>query len=128
MVLLAVKTQPELILAALKNQNHYELSVYGNDGLFVKTENLWLYSSLVRSILDSSNNQRDIVTPNFSSDEVGKALQILEREENENILVTKTTRTVLETLGVNLDRFLEPAIFSTEKVVNYCLVKILLLI
>ena len=105
-------------LYAFQNPTKHDVSLYGSDGIFVNTGSLRLYSSLVRSILGSPDNPRDFafVIPDYDSKELREALKILDRQEDGDILISKSTRNVLRILGVNLENFIKPTSSPEEKV------------
>ena len=82
-------------LNAFQNPTKHDLSLYGSDEIIVNTGSLWLYSSLVRSILGSPTNPRDsaFIIPEYDSHELKEALKTLDRQGDGDILISKTTQT-----------------------------------
>ena len=95
-----------LAKAAEETENVDNLVISGSDGVPIKINNLWLFSPLVRSILESLTRleQHLIILPGLSSEDITNGLRILNGPEpdNELIFFDKRAKVVLETLGVDL--------------------------
>ena len=94
------------VLAALqkKNRNGCEIYLSGNDNSRYQSDNLWILSPLIRSIIDSLGNIRDnlIILPDFSYEDIKAGLEITEGNKGEVLRFNSSTKHFLETLGVDL--------------------------
>ena len=94
------------VLAALqkKNRNGCEVLIIGNDNVISHSDNLWILSPLVRSIIDSLGNIRDnqIILPDFSYEDIKTGLEITEGKEGDVLKFNSSTKDLLETLGMDL--------------------------
>jgi len=95
-----------LARAALETENGDNLVISGSDGVPISINNLWLFSPLVRSILDSLTKVEDhlIILPGHSSEDITNGLRILTGPGPDDKLVffNQKAKVVLETLGVDL--------------------------
>ena len=95
-----------LAKAALASEEDDNLVISGSDGVLVKISHLWLFSPLVRSILESLSKveQHLIILPGLSSQDITKALGILQGPDPDHELIyfNKNAKVVLETLGIDL--------------------------
>ena len=92
--------------AVEETENDENLVISGSDGVPININNLWLFSPLVRSILGSLTKaeQRLIILPGLSSEDIRNGLAILNGPDpdNELIFFDKKAKVVLETLGIDL--------------------------
>ena len=92
--------------AVEETENDANLVISGSDGVPININNLWLFSPLVRSILGSLTKaeQRLIILPGLSSEDIRNGLAILNGPDpdNELIFFDKKAKVVLETLGIDL--------------------------
>ena len=93
-----------LAKAALASEENDNLVISGSDGVLVKISHLWLFSPLVRSILDSLTKveQHLIILPGLASEDIRNGLGILNgpAPDNELVFFNKNSKEALETLGV----------------------------
>ena len=92
--------------AVEETENDENLVISGSDGVPININNLWLFSPLVRSILDSLTkvDHHLILLPGLSSQDIRDGLGILNGPDPDNELVffNHKAKDVLETLGINL--------------------------
>ena len=93
------------ILRALEIRTELEIEIFGSDNVRTDSSSLWLLSPLVRSVLASLRNVQGntLILPDFSSEDLRTALDIIGGEQRELIVFNSTTKPLLETLGVNLN-------------------------
>ena len=108
MINLVVASHSQLLLAALEQErSRYEVSVVGSDGDLVVSDILWLHSSWLRSLLEQSRSslaETTLTLADFTGEEIRAALDLLRAEESPALVFSRRTKTVLETLGVNLSK------------------------
>ena len=79
------------VLDALQNYNNIgnELLIRGNDELSIRTDNLWMFSPFVRSIISSINNapHNPLILPDYSSEDIKTGLSMLEEKDKDSFLV-----------------------------------------
>ena len=89
-----------------ETENDENLVISGSDGVPININNLWLFSPLVRSILDSLTKAKQhlILMPGLSSDDIRNGLAILNGPDpdSELIFFNKKAKDVLETLGIDI--------------------------
>ena len=93
------------VIRILQNKNNLELGVQGNDGTLLKSEKLLVVSPFIRSVLDHQKSLTDnlLILPDFSSVELERGLALLEFRAGEDLVFSNTTKSLLETLGVDLN-------------------------
>ena len=76
----------------------------GNDNVISHSDNLWILSPLVRSIIDSLGNIREnqIILPDFSYEDIKTGLEITEGNKGDVLKFNSGTKHLLETLGIDL--------------------------
>ena len=96
----------ENILRALEIRTELEIEIFGSDNVRTDSSSLWLLSPLVRSVLASLRNVQGntLILPDFSSEDVRTALDIIGGEQRGLLVFNSTTKSLLETLGVNLNK------------------------
>ena len=95
-----------LVLEALQNIPEVDIRIAGHSQERTSSDSLWMFSPLVRSIMDSVNNTEDLlmILPDFSCRDIKTALDLMTGNKREDLLVfNSTTRIILETLGVDLN-------------------------
>ena len=107
-------------LNLLQNNSECEVTIVGRDGECVRSNNIMLVSVLVRSSLNHQKNLRDnvLLLPDFTSQDIKEALSVLETKQKVDIIFNRTTKNLLETLGVPLDNIQQVEI-SAEKQKEY---------
>ena len=92
------------VLAAVQSENGCDILLIGNDNVSSHSDNLWILSPLVRSIIDSLGNIRDnlIILPDFSYEDIKTGLEITEGNKGEVLRFNSSTKQLLETLGIDL--------------------------
>ena len=98
------KDHCDQILDSLQNRSCYKVSLVGDEGVGSLSDSLWLFSPLVRSIIDSLNSINDniIILPDFSHDHIKTGLDIIEGNDSEVLLFNSTVKEFLELLGIDL--------------------------
>jgi len=73
-----------------KNRNGCDILLIGNDNVISHSDNLWILSPLVRSIIDSLGNIRDnqIILPDFSYEDLSINLQYCSSEIRSEIRIS----------------------------------------
>ena len=97
--------------ALQNNDNECEVSIIGlgnNGGLH--SDNLWLVSPFVRSIIGSLNNgeKNILIIPDFSIENIETALRIIERKkgsQDELFFFNSATKHFFETLGIDIKNY-----------------------
>ena len=91
------------LLEALQKSEH-NIRLRGNDHVTSDSNNLWIFSPLVRSIGESLKNIEDnlIILPDFSNEDIKDGLDVIDGNEIEVWSFDLKTKTLLETLGVKL--------------------------
>ena len=94
------------VLQALEIRTELEIEIFGSDNVRTDSSSLWLLSPLVRSVLASLRNVQGntLILPDFSSEDVRTALDIIGGEQRELLVFNFATKSLLETLGVNLNK------------------------
>ena len=106
MIHLVVAAHSQLLLTALQEEGrHHEVSLVGRDGQLVLTDRLWLYSAWLRVMLDRQTSimETAITLADFTGQEIKTALDLLQADGREVLVFSSRTRTLLETLGVDLN-------------------------
>ena len=87
--------------------NDCKIFLSGNDNSRYQSDNLWILSPLIRSIIDSLGNIRDnlIILPDFSYEDIKTGLEITEGNKGEVLVFNSSTKHLLETLGICFDIF-----------------------
>ena len=81
----------------------YQLLIRGSNPGTVTANCLWLYSRLVRSLLDGQVEERVIVMPDFRTEDIQASVRMIQALEKETIMVFNgTDKLVMETLGIPL--------------------------
>ena len=101
------KDYSSLVLKTIKDSGHGQddpLAIVGSEGMSSEVSNLWMYSPLVRSILNtlSKVEQHLIILPGFSSEDIRSGLDMLHKSDNEPLYFNERTKCFLETLGVDM--------------------------
>ena len=105
------------VLEALQNIPEVDIRIAGHSQERTSSDSLWMFSPLVRSIMDSVNNTEDLlmILPDFSCRDIKTALDLMTGNKREDLLVfNSTTRIILETLGVDLNNISD----NTDNVVR----------
>ena len=93
------------VIRILQNKQNLELSVRGGDGDLLQSEKLLVVSPFIRSVLDHQKSLTDnlLILPDFSSEELERGLALLEFRTGEDLVFSNTTKSLLQTLGVDLN-------------------------
>ena len=96
----------ENILQALEIRTELNIEISGSDNVRTDSSSLWLFSPLVRSVLASLREVQGntLILPDFSSEDVRTALDMLGGGQRGLLVFNSTTKSLLETLGVNLNK------------------------
>ena len=94
------------ILQALQSRTELEIEISGSDNVRTDSSSLWLFSPLVRSVLASLREVQGntLILPDFSSEDVRTALDTIGGGQKGLLVFNCTTKSLLETLGVNLNK------------------------
>ena len=115
---LSVKDHSESLVSSLRETDPlHQLTLAGEDGGFTRSGRLWLYSALVRSILELHTRHLSdtvIILPGFRTEHVKEALEILESEDIDVIHTRNEVIKVLEVLGVRLEDYVWPLATTKE--------------
>ena len=108
MIMMSIQSRHHkaLVLEALQNIPEVDIRIAGHSQERTSSDSLWMFSPLVRSIMDSVNNTEDLlmILPDFSCRDIKTALDLMTGNKREDLLVfNSTTRIILETLGVDLN-------------------------
>ena len=105
MMRLESENHSDQVLAALQNKNGCDILLIGKDNVSSHSDSLWIFSPLVRSIIDSLRNvdQNLLIIPDFSSEDIKTVLDIIDTgRDGTEVCYNFTTKDLLETLGLNL--------------------------
>ena len=85
----------------------YQLLIKGSDPGTVSANSLWLYSKMVRSVLESQGNgeEKVIVMPDFITEDILASVRLIEAVEVETdtvLVFNGKSKLILETLGIPL--------------------------
>ena len=119
MLLLKSRDHTDQVLQDLQNINGCEILMVGNDNVSPHNDSLWLFSPLVRSIIGSlrSVEGHQMIFPDFSSQDIETALNAILKNNRDLLVFSSTTRTLLETLGIDLKNiFLSEGVVREEQV------------
>ena len=94
----------ENILQALDTGTEVKIEISGSDNVRTDSSSLWLFSPLVRSVLASLRevHGNTLILPDFSSEDVRTALDIIGGGQRGLLVFNPTTKSLLETLGVDI--------------------------
>ena len=89
----------------IQKKQSLELGILGGEGDLLKSEKLLVVSPFIRTVLDHQKSLTDnlLILPDFSSEELEKGLALLEFRAGEDLVFSKTTKSLLQTLGVDLN-------------------------
>ena len=92
------------ILQAMETRTELEIRISGSDNVRTDSSSLWLFSPLVRSVLASLREVQGntLILPDFSSEDVRTALDIIGGGQKGLLVFNCTTKSLLETLGVDI--------------------------
>ena len=105
MVTFQQRSPCDLVSGVRDTAPSYQLLIKGSDPGTVSAPSLWLYSRLVRSLLDDQGNEgeRLILMPDFRTEDIQASVHMMEALETETFLVFNgNNKVVLETLGIPL--------------------------
>ena len=104
MILLKSRHHTAQVLQALQNLNECEILIVGKDKASACSDSLWIFSPLVRSVIDSLKNIEEhmIIFPDFSSEDIKTALDVIKGNGLKDLAFNSTTKILLETLGIDL--------------------------
>ena len=85
------------------DEDHY-VTIIDSVGVSTRATNLWVYSPLVRSVLDTltRDHQHLLILPDFSAADISKGLGLLRGSECEELYFNRGTKCFLETIGVQM--------------------------
>ena len=103
-MLLQSENHSDQVLTALQDKNDIDILIIGNDGVTTHTSMLWVFSSLIRSLIDSLGNisETAVILPDFSYDDINTCLEMIEGNRRKVLLFNSTTKHLLEVLGIDL--------------------------
>ena len=80
-----------------------KICIISGDDVTVQSNNLWMSSSLIRTVIGSLLTNEDItlIMPDYSGADVTKAIKILRNQSKEDIIFDRNVRDILEALGVD---------------------------
>ena len=82
------------------------LMMVTSDNAGTNAGHLWLFSDWIRSLLGSVRSEEHLVIlPDFTSEELGKALQVLQFSQQDTRLFNGVTKDILEILGLDMDKY-----------------------
>ena len=89
MVTLQQRSHCDLVSGLRDLAPSYQLLIRGSDPGTVSASSLWLYSRLVRSLLDDSGSEgeRLIVMPDFRTEDIQASVRMMEALQTETLLV-----------------------------------------
>ena len=91
-------------LTVQETDEDHNVTIMDSAGVATKATNLWVYSPLVRSVLDTltRDHQHLLILPDFSAGDISKGLGLLRGSECEELYFNRGTKCFLETIGVEM--------------------------
>ena len=84
----------------------HRLLMVTSDNLGTNADHLWLLSAWLRSLLGSiSSEDHLVILPDFTSEELGRAMQVLQFSQQDSRVFNRGTRDILQILGVETDKY-----------------------
>ena len=92
------------IAAAVQARPDLHVLLVGSDRVSATSDTIWILSPLLRSVLSDLRHVQDslVILPDFSHKHIKAALDIIEGNKEEDLVFSSTTRSLLETLGVQM--------------------------
>ena len=86
------------------DQESRSIVLKGSDDVIIQANNLWMFSSLVRTLIGSSeaNEEALILIPDHHSSDIITMVKILNTFQVDDIVFTENVKDILDSIGVNI--------------------------